>query len=82
MIKTLVTRYHVIAEDATAEASSFSELSKNLSGRTKDDFCNYQKSRQQLANKVAPLTDMPVGKAARDQQRDVCMFWTSHRSYV
>jgi hypothetical protein len=62
MIKTLVSK-GVLPQDAMAQASSFLELSKNLSLKTKDDLSNYKEAHQQLANLIGPITSMKVEDA-------------------
>jgi hypothetical protein len=62
MVKALVKR-GVLPEDAMGQAASFLELSKNLSAKTKDDLANYKDSHQQLANLLAPITDMKATDA-------------------
>jgi hypothetical protein len=62
MIKGEVSR-GVHPDDAMAEASSFLELSKNLSLKTKDDLANYKSSHEEAANILAPVLDMKASEA-------------------
>lgn len=62
MIKALVSK-GVLPKDAIAQASSFLELSKNLSLKTKDDLANYKDAHEQLGKLLAPIVDMKAGDA-------------------
>lgn len=57
MIKTLVSK-GVLPQDAMAQASSFLELSKNLSLKTKDDLSNYKEAHQELGNLIGPISEL------------------------
>ncbi len=57
MIKKLVA-HGVLPKDAMAQASSFLELSKNLSLKTKDDLSNYKDSHEALAKILEPIPGM------------------------
>ena len=64
MIRGLVGR-GVLPKDAVAAASSFTELAKNASLKTKDDLSNYKDSHDQLFNLLAPIADMEPDKALK-----------------
>lgn len=63
MIRTLVGKYKVEPEDAMAQASSFLELSKNLSLKTKDDLSNYKSAHEELSKLLTPIPDMKASDA-------------------
>lgn len=62
MIKKLVAK-GVLPEDAMAQASSFLEVSKNLSLKTKDDLSNYKSAHEELSKLLTPIMDMKASEA-------------------